>query len=160
MSKFKFYFLSFTWGLPVTLAGCLVAFFMRITGHKPKKWGYCYYFELGNGHSGADFGVFFVKGKPESLYLKNHELGHAVQNCYFGFLMPFIVNIPSTVRFWFRAFSKKINPQKKLKPYDSVWFEGQATHLGSKLIAHLESEKLKNNKAPLYKGENLENKGL
>lgn len=137
MSKFKFYFLSFTWGLPVTLAGCLVALVLRLCGLKPKKWGYCYYFELGSGRSGADLGIFFIKGKPESLYLKNHELGHAVQNCYFGFLMPFIVNLPSTLRFWYRAIVKSLAPKKKLKPYDSAWFEGQATRLGAQMIAYL-----------------------
>ena len=104
MSKFKFYLLSFTWGLPMTLIGCLVALVLLITGHKPKKWGYCYYFEVGECWGGSEFGAFFICDKNSGEYIKNHEFGHGLQNCYWGFLMPFVVCIPSAYRYWLRNF--------------------------------------------------------
>ena len=82
MSKFKFYFLSFTWGLPVTLLGCLASLGALICGKKPKKWGYCWYFEFGKNWGGTELGIFFFKDTSNSRHIKNHEHGHALQNCY------------------------------------------------------------------------------
>jgi hypothetical protein len=39
MKKFLFYLLSFTWGLPMTLVGCVVSFILLSLGYKPKKYG-------------------------------------------------------------------------------------------------------------------------
>ncbi len=51
-----------------------------------------------------------------------------------GFFMPFIVSIPSAVRYWYREYlvrdGKKLSWE--LPPYDSIWFEGWATALGTK----------------------------
>lgn len=125
----QFYLLSFTWGILTTLPGCIVALLLMLFGKRPKKWGYDYYFELGSGHSGASMGIFFFTGKNPPVSLKNHELGHSLQNCRFGPLMPLLVNLPSTLRFWYRKLTKRCKT-----PYDSVWFEGQATRLGNELI--------------------------
>lgn len=104
MSKFKFYLLSFTWGLPMTLIGCVISLVLLIAGYKPKKWGYCYYFEIGECWGGSEFGAFFLCDKMGSEYIKNHEFGHGLQNCYWGFLMPFVVCIPSAYRYWLTGF--------------------------------------------------------
>ena len=61
---------------------------------------------------------------------RNHEHGHAVQNAVYGVLMPFIVCIPSATRYWCR----RTKDPSTLPPYDSVWFERQATEWGSKYI--------------------------
>ena len=48
--------------------------------------------------------------------------------------MPFVVCIPSAVRYWYREFKyhrKKLTPPTK---YDDIWFEGQATKWGSEYI--------------------------
>ncbi|MBQ6823172.1 MAG: hypothetical protein IJP27_00825 [Clostridia bacterium] len=126
LTEKQYYLLSFTWGLPITLAGCLIASILFLFGKRPKKWGYSYYFEVGKNWGGASVGIFFITGKYASERLKNHEFGHSIQNCYFGFLMPLIVNLPSTLRFWYRTLFKITHP-----PYDSIWFEGQATRLGT-----------------------------
>ena len=103
---------------------------MLITGHKPKKWGWSWYFESGKDWGGADWGLFFVTNKNSPDELKNHEFGHAIQNCIFGPFMLFLVNLPSTVRYWTRRLSLKRG--KKLKTqYDDIWFERQATRLGT-----------------------------
>lgn len=107
MNKFIFYLLSFTWGLPMTLIGCIVALVFVITGHKPKKYGYCFYFEVGNNWGGLELGIVFLTDKTPSEHTKMHEHGHGLQNCYFGFLMPFVVCIPSAYRYWLREFEHK-----------------------------------------------------
>lgn len=133
MKKFPFYLLSFTWGLPMTLLGSVVALILIVAGYKPKRWGYCYYFELGNDWGGLELGVFFLKGKNNSDYTKNHEHGHAIQNCYFGFFMPFIVSIPSAMRYWYREIRSKMGLENKTA-YDDIWFEGHATKIGTEFI--------------------------
>ena len=49
-----------------------------------------------------------------------------------GILMPFVISIPSAIRYWYREIIYRTNRTKysKLPPYDSIWFEGQATSLG------------------------------
>ena len=44
--------------------------------------------------------------------------------------MPFLVNIPSSSRYWYRKAVHAIAPKKHLPPYDSIWFEAEATRLG------------------------------
>lgn len=135
-NKFLFYLLSFTWGLPMTLIGCIVAAVLLVTGHKPKRWGYCWYFEVGEGWGGLELGVFFLVSKDASIHTKNHEHGHGIQNCWFGFLMPFVICIPSATRYWYREYLLRSGKRKysELPDYDSIWFEGQASKLGYKFI--------------------------
>ena len=132
-NKFLFYFLSFTWGLPMTLIGCLVFMVLIITGYKPKKWGFCYYFEVGENWGGLELGVVFLTNKNPSKYILNHEHGHAIQGCYFGLLMPLVVCIPSAIRYWYREIRKKIKMPCVTGYYD-IWFEKQASELGNKFI--------------------------
>lgn len=133
MSKRVFYILSFTWGLPMTLVGCLVAMVLLILGHKPKKWGYCYYFEVGEGWGGLELGMFFLCNKNPTEHIKNHETGHSLQNCVLGPLMPFAVCIPSAIRYWYRAIRQKIGKPCKTK-YDDFWVEGSATRIGTEFM--------------------------
>lgn len=137
MSKLKFYLLSFTWGLPMTLIGCVVALALLITGHKPKKYGYCLHFEVGNNWGGLNLGIVFLTGKTPSIHTKMHEHGHGLQNCYFGLLMPFVICIPSAVRYWYRElkyYRKRKTPPTK---YDDIWFEADATKRGTEFIKKL-----------------------
>ena len=134
MKTFLFYLLSFTWGLPMTIVGCVVAAALRITGHKPKRWGLCWYFEVGEKWGGLELGVFFLVQKRSSRHTRCHELGHALQNCVFGPLMPMIVSIPSAVRYHYRLFLIRVVGVTKLPSYDAIWFEGQATRWGEKAM--------------------------
>lgn len=132
-NKSLFYLLSFTWGLPMTLVGCVVGAILKAMGHKPKKWGYCYYFEVGENWGGVNLGPIFITSKNPTSSTKSHEHGHAFQNCKFGFLMPFVVSIPSAIRYWHRVFSAKAgNPIKT--SYYSAWFESEASTLGKEFI--------------------------
>ena len=141
ISPALFYLLSFTWGLPVTALGLLVALILLIAGKKPKKWGYCYYFEVGKHWGGTELGIFFVKDQSDSRHIKNHEHGHALQNCLWGPLMIPLISLPSFLRYWYRRIIVKLRPNTKLPPYDSIWFEGQATAWGTDFIKGLEDGK-------------------
>ncbi len=127
MNKFIFYLLSFTWGLPVTLAGCLTALVFRICGARPERAGYCFRFSLGRGWGGFSLGVFIFTDKNANSHVIWHEHGHGVQNCVYGFFMPFIVSLPSAVRYWYRRLKKD---KSALGPYEDIWFESQATRTG------------------------------
>lgn len=128
MTKSIFYLLSWTWGLPMTLIGAVVTLVLMMCGKKPKKWGYGYYTEVGKGWGGLNLGMFILVNEKATGHTKNHEYGHAIQNCYFGFLMPFIVTIPSAIRYWYRM------GRKCTTKYDDIWFEGQATKLGNEFM--------------------------
>jgi hypothetical protein len=135
-NKLLFYLLSFTWGLPMTLIGCVVAIVLLMLGYKPKKWGYCYYFEVGKNWGGIELGLIFIVNQNALSSIKSHELGHSQQNCMLGFLMPFLVCIPSATRYWYREYLVRSGKKKyfELPDYDSVWFESQASTLGTKFI--------------------------
>jgi hypothetical protein len=117
----------------MTIIGCLVGAFMLAIGNKPKKWGYCYYFEIGKGWGGLELGPVFLTSKNPTSHIRNHELGHGMQNCYFGIGMPFIVCIPSAIRYWYRSIRQFIGAPCKTK-YDDIWFEGDATKLGTEFM--------------------------
>lgn len=104
ISKPLFYILSVTWGCIMTTIGAIVALVLLIIGYRPKKWNYCYYFEVGENWGGIELGMFFITDKSSSIRTKNHEHGHGIQNCYLGVLMPFVVCIPSATRYWLREF--------------------------------------------------------
>lgn len=141
LQKFIFYFLSFTWGIVLTLAGLLVAGVLLLAGKKPKKHGWCYYFEVGENWGGLELGVIFLTDKTQVESTKHHEFGHAIQNCIWGPLMPFVINIPSAIRYWYREL--KYHRKFKFPPteYDDIWFEGQATRWGRKLMGSISSNK-------------------
>lgn len=138
INKTLFYALSFTWGIIMTFVGIVAELFLVVTGHKPKKHGLCYHFEVGNGWGGVNLGIVFITAANPSEHTKNHEHGHALQNCIWGPLMPFVIALPSAVRYHIRNFQQKRG--KKLKSYDSAWFEGQASIWGDKFMNSLGGE--------------------
>ncbi len=133
MKKFTYYFLSFTWGLPLTFVGLLTAGVLLLLGQKPKKFHWAYYFELGKNWGGIDLGIIFICCKTLNEQEKAHEFGHSVQNCRFGLFMPFLVAFPSLFRYWYRTLRTALHRPCKTK-YDAAWFEKQATRLGMQYI--------------------------
>ena len=125
-----FYVLNFTWGLLLNLGGLLAALVMLVSGHKPHRWGPCFYFEAGENWGGCEWGIFFITNKNPSIRIRNHEMGHAMQNCYLGPIMPFLICFPSTIRYWTRRVEEDVMKKELKTSYDSIWFEGQATRLG------------------------------
>lgn len=110
---------------------------MLITGHRPRKWGYCWYFEIGKKNwGGCEWGPVFLKDKHEGDHIKNHEFGHGIQNCFFGPFMIFLVSAPSSIRYWYRRIRTRRGLPLKTE-YDDIWFEGQATRLGREKMKRL-----------------------
>ncbi len=134
LDRKRFYLLSFTWGLPMTLAGLAVACGMLLTGHRMQRFGPCFCFERGKSWGGMTWGFVIVVCRGAGKDLLAHELGHAMQNCRFGPFMPFLVGIPSSLRYHARRLFTRITGREPRKPYDAAWFEGQATAVGREYI--------------------------
>ncbi len=131
LSKTAFYVLSFTWGIVHTSLGMLAAFILILLGHKPKKYGGCLHFELPRMTGGVSLGPMFITYPSPSRHICDHEHGHAIQNCLWGPLFPFVIAMPSFLRCQWRRMRQKRCPELRQKPYDSIWFEGQATRWGA-----------------------------
>ncbi len=127
--RFVFTFLSLTWGLPMTVAGAVAALFLLVTGHRPKRFGYCVLFELKKLGFGLSLGLFIIAPQND-LRAAAHEHGHSVQNIYFGPFMPLSVGVPSLIRYHFRRIKMKITKRPCRRVYDGVWFERSATESG------------------------------
>lgn len=133
MSKKTYYTMSFTWGLPMTILGLLTAAVLIVLGHKPKRFGWAWYFEIGNHRDGFSLGFIFFCGKKSSNVTKAHEYGHSIQNCKYGLIMPFFT-IASAVRYWYYTVVEDWLGGK-LPDYELSWrFESNATKLGIKYL--------------------------
>lgn len=132
MNAKKFWSLSCTWGIIMTLIGFIISIVLLVSGHKPKKYHCLIYFEVSRGWGGFNCGPFFFVNKNPSRHVLEHESGHGVQNTKYGLLMPFIVAIPSAIRYHYREYLVKYQGVKRssLPKYDSIWFEKEATELG------------------------------
>ena len=112
LKVFCFWFLSCTWGIVMTSIGLLTSLVFIIIGRKPKKFGYSFYFEVGENWGGVSMGPVFFIGRDEGLESKQHEAGHGIQNTWFGPLFPILIGIPSAIRYWLReqeTLEKKYN---------------------------------------------------
>lgn len=126
-----YYLIQLTWGLPLTALGMLSYFLLvGIFG--------CYSYRYRNmicivipwNFGGVNLGMFAIHGE-KNYSVVSHEYGHSIQNLWWGWLMPFIIALPSAVRYWYREIRYAINKPPTTK-YDDIWFEGQATALGKK----------------------------
>ncbi len=138
MKVFKvtlFWIWSCLWGCPMTLFGAVTALVMLCRGYKPQSFHGLVCFAGAPGGSGFEAGGFFFVGEGTGDALKRHEAGHGVQNLIFGPLMPFLVSIPSAIRFWVRRAKIARGRGAELPPYDSIWFEAQATRFGERFFA-------------------------
>lgn len=114
------------WDCILNTIGVIVALTLLISGHKPYIHGWGIYFTIGRGWGGLELGNFFLVNKNPSVQLLHHEFGHGIQGLIWGPLTPIIITIPSAIRYWYRRFFGAKTP------YDSIWFEGQATRWGTR----------------------------
>lgn len=104
INKSLYYILNFTWGCIMTLIGAVIALILLCVGKKPKKHAGCTYFNVGKSWGGMELGYFFLTDSYDSKHTKDHEFGHALQNCLWGPLFPFVICIPSAIRYWLQEF--------------------------------------------------------
>jgi hypothetical protein len=135
--KIVFYIFSFTWGIVMTLAGLLVAGVLLLAGKRPKKHGWCYYFEVGENWGGFNLGIIFLTSSNPPESTKNHEFGHAIQNIMWGPLMPFVITIPSAIRYWYRELRFYRRGKSPLTSYYDIWFERNANELGGRFMERI-----------------------
>lgn len=152
-----YWLIHIIWAAPTFVLGLLVVVFMLLTGNKPKRFGYTFYFTPSFMHNcGFSLGpIFCVAEDSQYLYMYQHEHGHAIQTLWWGPLTLFVISIPSMVRFCYRDYKEdkmmtdlaegritqeEFNTWRKNRPaYNSIWFEKQATELGQKLFPTEES---------------------
>lgn len=140
-----FYLLSWTWGILMSFIGLCgvgcIKLYGRLTNQtfQLEKHGYCYYMSIGETWGGVNFGMFFFTDSHNNLSTRWHEHGHAIQNCFWGPLMPFVVSIPSAVRYWKRFIEYTKTGKVSGPAYDSVWFENDATLTGRKYQDYFKS---------------------
>ena len=120
-----YYLLQLTWGLLENLIGFMVFFIFIKEPHKCE--GKVIQTTLPYSCGSFSLGMFVFLEKYSSSRLVAHEIGHSYQNIIFGPLKPFLVSIPSVIRFW--LFGGR---HLDWDAYNKAWFEGQATKLGIK----------------------------
>lgn len=116
INKPLYYILNCTWGCIMTLIGAVVALALICVGKKPKKHAGATYFNVGKSWGGVELGMFFLTDSHNSEHTRNHEFGHSLQNCLWGPLLPFVVCIPSAIRYWLITFKT----QKSKKIYSTI----------------------------------------
>ena len=132
--RWLYYFMACTWGVIMTILGLIITLILAIVKiFIPKKiifkqFYWIYSITVGpEWWGGCEMGLMFLRDHNSSVnYINPHEFGHTFQNCLLGPLFPFMVAIPSAIRYWLR----EIFPKKIWAPYDSAWFEDAATQCG------------------------------
>ena len=147
MNKFLYYLIQSTYGILTFIPGLLVTLIFKIFGCKTYKNGYGFITTVGGNWGGLSLGPFAFCGRYNELdgpcqsvywynHTRKHEFGHSIQVLFMGPLFIFIVAIPSAIRYWYQ----RLTPNKKHKPYDSIWIEGFATRVGTKLVDKIENK--------------------
>lgn len=141
--QWLYYILACTWGFIMTIIGLIISSVLAILKlflrgkiiFKPYHW--IYSISVGPElWGGCELGLCFLRDHKSSGAINAHEFGHTFQNCLFGPLFPFVVALPSATWYW----SREIKPEKKQKPYDTMWFEDAATQCGLYVIRTLNAE--------------------
>lgn len=133
--KWLYYILLYTWALPLTLIGWVIALFLLIIGKKPQNYHGMCMFRIKERWGGFSIGQVIVRDTTSSdKEINPHEYGHSFQLAIFGFFTLFLVIIPSVIRYWYREL--KYERKLKIPPtdYDDIWFEGSATYVGNKAV--------------------------
>ena len=107
----------------MTLIGVVAALLMLLLFRKPELCGYCIRFKIGNGWGGVSLGLTIITDNQSESEITYHEHGHAIQNCIYGFFMPFLVCIPSAIRYWHREYLVRVKGERysALPPYDDAY---------------------------------------
>ena len=99
---FFYYLLSFTWGIIASTIGLVVMLVLAPFGKVKFNRGR-FYVVVGKNWGGLELGCFYLICKNSELSRSTHAhegFGHSLQNCMLGPFFPFVVAIPSAVRYW------------------------------------------------------------
>lgn len=99
---FFYYLLSWTWGIIMSSIGLIVMLALAPFGKVYFDRGR-FYGVVGKSWGGLELGCFYILCEQSNLNRRTHAhegFGHSLQNCLLGPLFPFVVAIPSAVRYW------------------------------------------------------------
>lgn len=128
--RWLYYLLHFTWGIIMAIIAGLVAGILAFVNLFTKNMTFRPYhgvleIRLFKNWGGCDLGLVYLRDTTSLESVSEHELGHSFQ-VWLGIFFPFIVAIPSAIRWWIR----RLQPNKEHKPYDGAWFEDAASQCG------------------------------
>ena len=129
-TRVLFYFLQFTWGLPVNIIGLLVYLFCR-KRFRSEVFCNSIVTHLPGDRGGLSLGIFIFLSTfdtQESRRLCIHEYGHTIQCLFLGPLYWIVVMIPSAI--WYHFFAGY--RMKRHIPYDAFYCECWATAWGKR----------------------------
>ena len=118
----------------MNLIGGIAFLALRVTGHKARRFHNALTVTVGKYWGGLSLGCFLLVNEGASKSLLTHEYGHSFQNIVFGPLFPFLIGIPSALRYWAREIESR-RGKADLPAYEAIWFERQATRWGEKHAA-------------------------
>lgn len=141
LSKYRwlYYLLHFTWGIVMTIIAGLVAGILAFVNLFTKNMKFKIYhgileIRLFRSWGGCNLGLVCLRDTTSTESVSKHEVGHSFQ-VWLGILVPFVVGIPSSIRWWIR----RLQPNKYHKPYSSIWFEDSADQVGRYVTKYFES---------------------
>ena len=88
----------------MTFIGACMAFGCVCAGKKPNIFNGMIHFRFGKNWGGVEMGLFFFTDDTAGLHTMQHESGHGLQNALWGPLFPFLVALPSGLRYNMRNF--------------------------------------------------------
>lgn len=145
-ARWLYYFLACTWGILMTFIGILITVVLGIARIFTKnihfeKYYWIYDIKAGPKYwGGFEMGLMFVRDQSSVKSVNAHEFGHTFQNCILGPLMPFVVSLPSAIRYWIIYFKYDRKGLTCPYDYDSIWFEDAATQCGEYAAHYLETK--------------------
>ena len=119
------FILNHTWGIVTTLLSYAVLLVCKLLNYSIYKIDGIFVVVSTKPNWGAfSFGNVCVLSSNSSISVQHHEMGHCIQNAFFGIFAIFLVYIPSIVRAAWRT-KNGIHGG-----YYDVWFERTATEWG------------------------------
>lgn len=130
ISTESFYLFAFTWGLPITLLGCLCSLAAMACGKKPYKYGHCIFFNVFKSNRTYSLGIFVFAGEDAGLYSKRYANGRCIQQAIFSVFSISVITIPQIFR-WILLKTKRATHYTKTAMFDNIWYNGQAYQIGA-----------------------------
>lgn len=124
LSRFLFYFVQFTWGLPVNLISGIIYLILK-NKFRTEKFENAFITYIPGNWGGLSLGLFiFIADGREKEWTDNtriHEYGHTIQCLLLGPLYWIVVALPSAVWCNFFAGYRKRNNVSYYKLYCESW---------------------------------------
>ena len=136
-----YYIWQWLWSPIANVLGSIAYLTLKCCGCKQHRYrnAFCTKIARFPSFGGFSMGIFIFYGADCGAVLP-HEYGHSIQRLWWGVLAHIVIDIPSMTRYWWRVWYYKYRypkTRKILPPYDSIWFEGQATKLGNAVTSPL-----------------------